>query len=217
MSRRDLVVLAADKDQQHALLGLFSRPQSLGMRSIEFDIFVHPEHDPACRRVGVKFLANFSRQYDHALLLFDHDGCGRETTDAAELQRQLNQELSESTWGNRARAIILVPELESWVWIDSPHLDRVAGWRGRKPSLRTWLNEKGLWRPNEAKPDCPKEAFHAALREAGVARSASLYRQLAETVSLRECSDRSFRELRSTFRKWFPKDQSVADAGGAGP
>ena len=80
MSGKDLVVLVADKDMEHALKGLLSRPQAMGIRPIAYDIYVHPQHDPACARRGVAFLSGFSAQYDRGLLLFDHEGSGRETT-----------------------------------------------------------------------------------------------------------------------------------------
>ena len=98
MTRKDLVILAADKDLEHALQGLLARPRALDIRPIAFDVFVHPRHDAACAR----------------------------------------------------------------------------------------------------------EAFHAALHEARVARSASLYRRLAERVSVQRCADRAFQDLRSTLRHWFP-------------
>ena len=53
MTRWDLVVLAADKDMEHALRGLLSRHKSLPIRQIAFDIFVHPQHDAACATRGV--------------------------------------------------------------------------------------------------------------------------------------------------------------------
>ena len=43
--KKDLVVLAADRDIEHALMGLFTRPEALGIRAIETDIRVHPGHD----------------------------------------------------------------------------------------------------------------------------------------------------------------------------
>ena len=45
---KELVVLAADKDLQFALEGLLARSEALGIRPIEKDIFVEPEHDPGC-------------------------------------------------------------------------------------------------------------------------------------------------------------------------
>ena len=140
---KDLVILAADKDLEFALRGMLSRPEALGMRTVEEDIFVHPEHDPACVLRGVDFLDNLSGQYRYGLLIFDHEGSGKEATVPQELQESLNAEFVSSTWGNRARAIVLVPELEACIWSDSPHIDEVVGWKNRNPRLRSWLIELG--------------------------------------------------------------------------
>ena len=125
---------------------------------------------------------------DTALLIFDHEGSGREATAPRELQGMLNQQFAGSAWGDRARAIVLVPELEGWIWGDSPHVDEVASWVNRDPGLRPWLIERGYLEEGQAKPERPKEAFQAALREVGKPRSSSLYEQLARRVSLRQCT-----------------------------
>ncbi len=205
MSRIDLVVLVADKDMEQALTGLLPRHQSLEIRPLTYDIFSHPQHDPACVRHGVAYLSNFATQYDHGLLLFDHEGCGRERIAPETLQQDLNSQFDRTSWGERAKAIVIAPELETWVWNESPNVDLVAGWRGRSPRLREWLVAKGLLRESDPKPHDPKEAFHAALRRTGMARSASLYRQLAEKVSLQTCEDRSFQDLKRTLQAWFPR------------
>ena len=213
---KDLVVLAADKDMEQMLRALLqARPQAMDMRPVEFDIFVHPGHDPACARRGVSFLSDFARQYDHGLLLFDHQGSGREHVGRVDMQNALNKEFAGSGWEQRARAIVISPELEAWVWSASPHVDVVAGWKGRQPALRDWLLEAGLLDEGDLKPGQPKEAFQAALRKARVARSSSLYRLLAEKVSLRSCVDAAFRELRSTLREWFPPYMPADDVGGS--
>ena len=108
---KDLVILAADKDLEFALRGMLSRPEALGMRTVEEDIFVHPEHDPACALRGVDFLDNLSGQYRYSLLIFDHEGSGKEATVPQELQESPNAEFVSSTWGNRARAIVLSPRV----------------------------------------------------------------------------------------------------------
>lgn len=205
MSRIDLVVLVADKDMEQTLRGLLPRHQSLEIRPLTYDIFSHPQHDPACVRHGVAYLSNFETQYDHGLLLFDHEGCGREQVAPETLQQDLNSQFNRTSWGERAKAIVIAPELETWVWNESPNVDLVAGWRGRSPRLREWLVAKGLLRDGESKPHDPKHAFHAALRRTGMARSASLYRRLAEKVSLQTCEDRSFQELKRTLQTWFPR------------
>ena len=199
----DLVILAADKDMEHAVLGLLSRPPALGIRAISYDVFVHPEHDPGCALRGVTFLSNFAEQYRHGLLLFDHEGSGRESASVRELRESLNEEFANSAWGDRAKAIVLDPELEAWVWSDSPHVDDVTGWRRRQPGLRRWLVEAGWTAEPVGKPARPKEAFQSALRVARTARSSSLYRRLAESVSVERCTDSSFQEFKNILQYWF--------------
>jgi hypothetical protein len=60
---KDLVILAADKDMEFALRGLLARPEALGMRPVDLDLFVEPDHDPGCALRGVEFL-------DAGILLF---------------------------------------------------------------------------------------------------------------------------------------------------
>ncbi len=201
---KDLAVLVADKDMENALRGLFSRHVSLNIRPIEFQIFTHSGHDPGCATRGVDYLSKFARQYEHALLMFDHEGSGKDDTPRDQLQNSLNQDL-KNLWGDRARAIVLSPELEVWVWSDSIEVDHVAGWKGRLPRLRDWLKGQGLLREGEVKPEKPKEAFLKALQEADKPHSASLYREIAEKVSLRRCQDPSFQEFQEIMQEWFPK------------
>ncbi len=203
---KDLVILAADKDLEHALKGLLARPEALDIRPVEADIFIDPEHDPACARRGVAFLANLSKQYRYGLLIFDHKGSGKERMPPQKLQKDLNQEFDNSAWGAQARAIVLSPELEEWIWSDSPHVDEVAGWKNRKPTLRCWLIENGWLQEGAIKPERPKEAFEAALYEARKPRSSSLYLQIAQKVSLGRCKDTAFLEFRKILMNWFPSD-----------
>ena len=203
--KRDLVVLTADKDMEHALKGLFTRPEALSIRSIEADILVHPQHDPACARRGVAFLSNLSERYRYGLLMFDHEGSGRERVRTEDLQESLNEDFARSAWGGRAKAIVLSPELEAWIWIDSPHVEEIAGWKGRRPPLRRWMTDQGWLGENEVKPERPKEAFQAVLREARRPRSASLYQQIAQRVSFRHCTDRSFLAFKDVLQSWFPE------------
>ena len=206
MSGKDLIVLAADKDMEHALKGLFSRPRSLGIRAITADIIVHPQHDPACARRGVEFLSNFANQYHHALLMFDHEGSGREGISPQELKETLDSEFVRSVWGECARTIVLCPELESWVWSRSPHVDDAIGWKSHTPSLRRWLTQENWLQEGQVKPERPKEAFLAALYHARTPRSSSLYQQIAERVSLSQCVDEAFLEFKDILGNWFPSE-----------
>lgn len=204
MIRKDLFVLAADKNMVSAVKGLLSRPEALGIRPIESDIRDYFDRDPGCARHGVEFMSNLANKYDHGLLIFDHEGSGREHTCPQDLQKELNEGFTRSAWGERARAIVLSPELEVWVWSNSPHVDDVTGWRNWQPSLHRWLIEQGWLQEGQAKPTRPKEAFEAALREVRKQRSSSLYQQIAERVSLQRCQDAAFLEFKGILRNWFP-------------
>ena len=200
---KDLVVAAADRNIEFALRGLLSRHKALGIRQVAADIFVLPGRDPECALKGVSFLGPFSTQYAHALLVFDHEGSGKESEDPQVLEQSLKAGLAASGWSDRAEAIVLVPELESWVWSDSPHVDSVVGWKRDPMSLREWLAANGLLEAGRVKPERPKEAFEAALAKAGTPRSSSLYRALAESVSVNRCTDPAFANLRAVLVKWF--------------
>jgi hypothetical protein len=78
---KDLVLLVPDKNIEAALKGLLSRPQSLGIRPVSFQLYVHPERDPGCLLRGAEYLRQFVDQYHRALIVLDQEGCGREDMD----------------------------------------------------------------------------------------------------------------------------------------
>jgi hypothetical protein len=200
---KDLVLLVADKNMEGSLKGILARPAALGLREISFDLYIHPEKDPGCLRRCHTFLQAFSHQYRYALVLLDHEGCGREETDRLELETELEARLAETGWERRAAAVVIAPELEIWVWSDSPHVDRILGWKAEGP-LRDWMVERGYLTPGQVKPGRPKDAVEEILRTVRLPRSSSLYNQLARTVSLEKCVDPAFAKLRRCLSGWFP-------------
>lgn len=158
---KDLVVLAADGQIEFAVKGLLARNQSIGFREISFDIFVHPERDPGCL-LRCHHLRPFSRQYEYALVMFDREGCGKEESPRELLEIEIEKRLFDSGWDNRAVVIILDPELEIWVWSDSPEVASVLGWVGKYPQLSVWLQEEGYLGEHIRKPKRPKEAMEEA-------------------------------------------------------
>jgi hypothetical protein len=202
--KKDVVFLVADKDMEQTLIGMLSQPRRLGIRDISFDIFIHPLRDPGCWNEADQFLRSYTNQYHHALVLFDYQGSGQEAKTLAELESELENRLSRTGWDDRARAIILDPELEIWVWSNSPVVERCLGWEQASPALRVWLVEQQLLEPSQSKPADPKRAVEQALRRANKARSASIYKRLAEQVSLNRCTDLSFLRFKSILQQRFP-------------
>ena len=204
---KELVVLAADLDAENALRGILQRWQSLGIRELRdgngFDIHRHPQRDAGCRSGAEAFLESFVHTHGHALVVFDHDGCGWEGRSAQEVETDLEERLSRAGWAGRCSVVVIVPELEAWVWSDSPHVEVELGWSGRQPSLRAWLTAERLIETNAAKPPDPKLAMERAMRTASKPRSPHVFARLAGTVGLNRCKDRSFLKLKRTLQGWF--------------
>jgi hypothetical protein len=200
----DLIVLVADQHAESTIRGVLTRLDALRIRKLDFKILVHPEHDPGCYKRSHELLRYSVQQYDHGLVIFDREGCGRENVGPRDLEREVAARLEESGWGDRAAAVVLDPELEIWVWSDSPRVDDVLGWTGREPNLREWLVAKGFTRDSTGKFERPKEAMLVALREARKPHSSAMFRQLAQKVGLSRCTDPSFLELKRLLQTWFP-------------
>jgi hypothetical protein len=200
----DLVVLVADKNMEFAVKGILGRAQAMGTREPNSVIHVHPEKDPGCLLRGHEFLSLFQKQFAHAMILLDFEGCGQERSDREALEAAIEERLSQSGWGGRAAAVVIDPELEMWVWSDSQQVDAVLGWQGRSPDLRSWLKAKNFLQEGQAKPERPKEAMELALRTVRKPRSSTLYFQLARQVSVERCVDSAFLKLKTTLQAWFP-------------
>src|SRR5712671_1474520 len=118
----DLLLLTADKNIEYGVRGLLSRPEALGIRAVSSTIYVHPQRDPGCARRSHELLRQFSGDYDRALVVFDHHGCGLENRTPAQVEDGVRQLLAANGWGNRAEAVVIAPELEAWVFTASPHV-----------------------------------------------------------------------------------------------
>jgi hypothetical protein len=208
--RKDLILLVADKNMEASLRGLLSRSQSLRFRPVTFDLYVHIERDPGCLLRGHDFLRTFVGRHERALVILDHAGCGREAVERSALESEIEARLGDAGWGDRAAAIVISPELENWVWSDSPHIARALGWGGREVSLKDWLVEKGFLDAGAIKPARPKEAVELVLRTARKPRSSSIYFELAQSVSTDRCTDPAFLKLKSCLRGWFPAPSNAS-------
>jgi len=195
-------VLVADKNMEAAVSALLARHQALGIRAIRWEVFVHPARDPGCLRRCHDFLRAQSVNFEHALVLFDRRGCGSAES-ASTLETEVENRLHASGWGDRAKAIVIDPELEVWVWSDSPHVDEALGWTGRLPGLWHWMISEGHTSRVATKSSDPKRAMEEALRVVRVARSSAIYGQLAGCVSFERCRDPAFLRLRQTLASWF--------------
>ncbi len=199
----DLFVLVSDSNMKAAVQALLSRTEAMAIRAVQAEIRAHPQRDSGCCFGGVEFLSAFAGRFQHALLMFDREGCGKEDLVPADIETMIEERLSHTGWNDRVRVIVLDPELEAWVWSSSPHVEECLGWRNQPAPLRRWLLERGHDFGGDGKPLRPKEAMESVLYATRTPRSSAIYRRLAETVSWRGCVDRAFLKLQSVLQDWF--------------
>ena len=200
-----LIVLAADKHIAASLEVLIGqRRADLGIRPISFDVRRHPESDPGCRTKAVEFLRPLINQYRWALVVFDHQGCGSKAP-REKIQQEVELGLERNGWQGRSKAIVIAPELESWVWSPTGDVARALGWGRDFDQLRAWLEDAGLWPGRKSKPTDPKEATRQALRRNRKVLSSALFKKLATSVRFDGCHDPAFNELLTILQTWFPQ------------
>jgi len=202
--RKDLIVLVADSSTAEGLEALLQRHQSLRIKPISFDVRTYPQRDAGVFNRAHTYLTPFMKRYSYALVVLDYEGCGCEAPGPETVSTDVQMRLDRSGWEGRSRVILIYPELDIWVWSDSPHVDRVLGWFGRKPTLREWLKSKELLRKGHPKPERPKEARLAAMKQVGTRESSAIFEKLGSSVSVKRCTDPAFQLLLATLREWFP-------------
>lgn len=207
-TKHDLVVLVPDKYMEYAVRGILTRAPSLKIKKITYEIYTHPEHDPGCFLRSPEFLKFEINQTRYALVMLDYEGCGQEhCMSRQEIESDIETRMQRDGWGGRANAVVIEPELENWIWSDSPHVERILGWQHKR--LHSWLMQKGLLQRGENKPTRPKEVLHIVLKEVNKSKSASMYKEIAEKVSLNRCVDPSFNRFKNILQNWFSQQDNI--------
>ncbi len=207
----DLAVLVPDKTYEVVFREFFGRGGAqarLGCGPFAFapqaDLWVHPQRDPGVYSRGAAFLADLTspNRHRHALILLDADWDG--SPGAAAIRTRLQADLDATAWGAaRARAIVIDPEIENWIWSPSPVLGQVIRWCDTVPPV-AWLEQKGLWPQGAPKPPDPKRALEVTLDHTGKRWSSSIHGEVIAQASVKGCVDPAFRALATTLRAWFP-------------
>lgn len=212
---RDLLLLVADKNMEGMLKGYLSRPgihAALGCGRFVFDArrdlhVAHGQNDPGLYTRAKEFLQPYARSHRHAVVVMDEAWDGSPGT--AEIEGRLMDHLTQAGWTPATScAVVIAPELENWIWQESPHVCTHLGHEGTFADLRQTLEREGLWRRGEAKPHVPKEAVEEILRRNRIQRSSAIYRDLAARIGTQGCTDRAFLTLRDAMRRWFSIVQS---------
>lgn len=197
---KDLIVLVADKNMEFAVKGILQRNESFNIRETSHEVIRHSQNDPGVYRTAHDLLKIYVRKYRYAIVMLDREGCGC-TDNSIIIAQQIQTRLRHSGWDGRSNVIVLDPELEVWVWSDSPEVANCIGWNNH--DLREWLRSEGYLLPSAHKPQNPKLALEHALKIKNRPRSSSIFYKLAENVSFNRCTDTAFLEFKKTLQNWF--------------
>ena len=199
----DLFLLVADKNARFAMEGALRRPKALGIHPITYQFRVHSGRDGGARKSGPDILRLERKRFRHGLLVLDFEGSGTFCSSGLELEEELDDRVL-SLWGRGAKAIVIEPELDVWIWGSDHAIEQEIGW---PPGcgIRNWIRQQGFAIATNNKPVRPKEALEAAMHQCGLPRSSATYQRIAESISLRRCTDDAFLRLRTTLQTWFPQ------------
>jgi hypothetical protein len=209
---RDCAFWVADSTMAQVFESFLTRDgfhHSLGCGTFAFDpkqdLFPNSGgNDPGLYVRAHALVAPFARTHRRLVVALDSAWDGSPGAEAIETHIAGNV---ASIWPNGEFCVIVIdPELEAWVLHDNPHVAAAFRYTHTQP-LRQWLAANGQWPEDCLKPTDPKAAVEAICRLTRTPRSAAVYRKVVERVSVRNCVDRSFRQLADTLSAWFPRGQ----------
>lgn len=218
--KRDCLFFVADTNMANVVDGFLSRGHlqgRIGCRDFLFDFDSDVLEAP---RLGMGSDGGIYR-YCHSLLQ-ENGYMDTHERLIVMLDQQFGSELPASTvreeilgrlrangWGDdKADVVVIDPELEVWIWQDSPHVHAAVGFADAG-SLREALKNDSDWPDGHVKPLQPKELFQAVCRRYRTVYSPALYRDIVERVSVRSCTDAAFQQLVATLCRWFPAGESA--------
>jgi hypothetical protein len=209
MAPRALIILFADLDAENAVTTLITkRSTDLQIKPIHFDpkqdAKRHTMRDSGCFLQSDAFLRSYFKSHEHAMVIFDRHGCGKDTWLPEKIESNVEHRLKNNGWpAERIACIVFDPGLEIWVWSESSTVSNAMGFGDDISLLNAFLQKERLLKPGEQKPTDPKAALKRCMRNARKPYSARLFSALAETVDFSKCQDRAFNKFKSCLQNWF--------------
>lgn len=209
-SKRDCLFYVADKNMEAMLAGFLGRPLahlSIGCGVFQFDAaqdlrVANGLNDSGIYKAANELLQPYMNSHERVVVILDAAWSGAPTS--TEIKQRVEEHCAQAGWApQNCRAIVIDPELENWVWQDNIHVTNALSASLSYDDLKRQLVAKQLWRTGEPKPHQPKEALEYLLRQNRVPRSSALYKKLAAKVSIQNCSDKAFLDLKLALRDWF--------------
>lgn len=214
---RDIVWLIADLQCLATIKGFLERPnfcRSLECGAFRFSVqedVLRAEmgKDPGVWKQAHEFLREKQYTYRYAVIILDNAWEG--SPGPIQIEKDIVRNMRSCGWDqNRFEVIVIIPELETWIWQDSPIVDQ-AFEHARPPSLRQKLatvthksSGQVLWPPNDPKPPDPKAAVEAVLSMYRLGPASPVFNEITSKVSVNQCQDPAFQKLKAALQRWFP-------------
>jgi hypothetical protein len=115
---KDLFVLTADSDMEALLRAVLARHRDLQIHPLSFDVRRFTGRDSGMVKEGPEIARVMisKTEYSRLILIWDHHGSGWHDLRPAEAVTRIEQRLNGVTWTDRSAAVVVVPELEEWLW-----------------------------------------------------------------------------------------------------
>ncbi|MGA3190083.1 MAG: hypothetical protein ABSF22_23495 [Bryobacteraceae bacterium] len=205
---KDLFVFTADADAEGLIRSVLQRPKALGIRPITFDVERHVGRDPGMVKDGPEIarMKVQKSEYARLVLIWDHEGSGWHALTPDTAVAQIQQRLNGVTWENRSAAIVLVPELEEWIWRCRTSLARHLGLGARDFERRIADIAVGQNLPVERfVKEHPKELFGELFYQKR--RSQPLPEDFSNVAASADldawASSKTFNRFRTVLQEWF--------------
>lgn len=204
---KDLFVLTADTDAMVAMRSVLQRHMSIGIRPVTFDMDRHTMRDSGVVRDGHVFVRRHKGKYHKVLLLWDHHGSGFDSLEPRRCIEIVQERLNLVTWQGDSGAVVLVPELEEWLWHNEASLCSRLGIS--TADLQIWVEEYARKKNTtvaKVKQEQPKELFeYVCIEKARRTISPKDFQEIARVASLVDWQNSdSFRAIVSLLQSWFP-------------
>jgi hypothetical protein len=159
---KDLFVFTADADAQAVVRSILARPQSIGIRPVTWEVDRHTGRDSGMIKDGPEIIRMRVRktEFSKVILIWDYHGSGWESKPPRQSRDAIRLRLRQVTWDEHSDAVVVVPEIEEWLWRDPVTLARYLGIDDAQ--LQQYVESFAAKQNADAetcKADYPKELF----------------------------------------------------------
>jgi hypothetical protein len=126
---KDLFVLTADSDAQALMTSVLRRHRELQIQPITFKVQRFAGRDSGMVKVGPEIARDLAQktEYSRLILMWDHHGSGWNARTPENATHTIQGRLDGVTWADRSAAVVIVPELEEWLWHCPASIARCIG------------------------------------------------------------------------------------------